>query len=307
MSTEVTKDSLEERDTPKENDGDFSPKLSLKKDIDDVMKDYEKVYENNNVPGNYAFIIRADGHSFSKFTNGFKRPFDENFKNAMIETMKDAIAEFNAMTGYTHSDEITLIFAPRPTILSTISNLEIVEQQPHIFNGRVCKIVSLVSSYISVRFNFHVYKNISKCKNEYTEQFVEKIERMSAYFDARMLAFSPENISDITEHMIWRSLCDCSRNCVSSYARQYFSYKQLLNKSTKEMIQMMLEAGFDYKKLVPLEDKIGTYAKKELYEIEAINKKTGKEEKVQRSRIVTKTVKAVNNKEFINLLLAKYW
>lgn len=90
MSAEVTKDSLEERDTFKENDDDFFPK----KTIGDVMKDYEKIYENNNVPGDYAFIIRADGHSFSKFTNGFKRPFDENFKNAMIETMKDAMTEF---------------------------------------------------------------------------------------------------------------------------------------------------------------------------------------------------------------------
>lgn len=278
-----------------------------KKDIGDVMKDYEKVYENNNVPGNYAFIIRADGHSFSKFTNGFKRPFDENFKNAMIETMKDAMTEFNAMTGYTHSDEITLIFAPKPIILYTKSGSEIIEQQPHIFNGRVCKIVSLVSSFISVRFNFHVCKNISKCKNEYTEQFIEKIERMSAYFDSRIMTFSPENISDIAEHMIWRSLYDCSRNCVSSYARQHFSYKQLLNKGAKEMIQMMLEAGFDYKKLVPLEDKIGTYGKKELYEIEAFNKKTGQEEKVLRNKITTKTVKAINNKEFIDLLLSKYW
>lgn len=44
-----------------------------------------------------------------------RRPFDLNFTNAMILTTMDLITEFSATTGYTHSDEITIIFKPAST------------------------------------------------------------------------------------------------------------------------------------------------------------------------------------------------
>ena len=77
--------------------------------LDDRMKAYEREL-NFKIPPYKPFIARLDGRSFSKFTKGLKSPFDNNFVTAMVDTMNDLVLEFNAHSGYTHSDEITLIF-----------------------------------------------------------------------------------------------------------------------------------------------------------------------------------------------------
>jgi tRNA(His) 5'-end guanylyltransferase len=276
---------------------------TLKNKIDTDMKKYEGKYEMQ-IPGDHAFIVRADGHCFSKFTKGFHQPFDENLKNAMIRATGDAIVHFSCSTGYTHSDEITLIFAPMPLLNGEI--------QPHSFNGRVCKLLTLVSSFISIRFNYHLLELVLATKlgssQPYTEKFIERIKNINASFDARVLVFSPDKFNDIARHMIWRSLKDCSRNAVSAYARYFFSSKELHNKKSKELIEMMKTIkNFDYHTQVPEHEKIGTYLKKELFEINAVNKQTGISEKTIRSRIVSKTLRADTSENFIQLLLAKYF
>lgn len=312
--------------------------------LGDEMKAYEKEYEVK-IPGDHAFIVRADGHSFSKFTRGFHQPFDENFKAAMINATADAVNEFHASTGYTHSDEITLIFPPMPLLEDKI--------QPHPFNGRVCKLLTLISSFIAVRFNYHLLslicdpvkaeKNIDKSIDQsisetvieetlensentskevtdktslkvakivnknYTEDFIKKIKGMHASFDARILDFPPEKFVDISRHMVWRSLRDCTRNAVFTYARQFFSANQLNNKNSVDLIEMMKTKNFDYENSVPDHEKIGTYLKKELYMVEALNPQTNQLEKATRCRVVSKTMRANTSPEFIELLLAKYF
>ena len=115
----------------------------------------------------------------------------------MVLTMNDCLTEFHAVTGYTHSDEITLIFAPMPPLVNKNTNK--VEPQPHFYNGRVCKILTLVSSYISIRFNYHLLscietqnqyiQTLDMTKIGYSNDFIRKIKNMKAYFDARVLVF----------------------------------------------------------------------------------------------------------------------
>lgn len=287
--------------------------------LGDDMKAYEHEYETN-IPSECAFIVRSDGHSFSKFTRGFHQPFDKNFKQSMILTMNDCLNEFHAVTGYTHSDEITLIFAP------------IIPKNPgvfeaHAYNGRVCKILTLISSFISTRFNYHLRKllrehqlnrwphtnahndNANNGQNDkkYSDEFMDKMEHKNAYFDSRVLVFPPEKFIDINRHMIWRSLKDCLRNCISTYARDLYSAAQLHGKNSQQMIQMMKDKGFDFNKEVPENEKIGTYAKKELMEISAVDQKTGETVKVLRSIISNRTLRADKSAEFTKLLLDKYW
>jgi tRNA(His) 5'-end guanylyltransferase len=74
-------------------------------------KTYEKEYEIV-IPHDKFIIVRIDGHKFSKFTKGFDKPFDTFLSETMEETTKILVEEFNAVTGYTQSDEITLIIQP---------------------------------------------------------------------------------------------------------------------------------------------------------------------------------------------------
>ena len=154
--------------------------------LGDRMKQYESEMDLRIKPYE-SFVIRLDGRSFSKFTKGFSKPFDINFIKVMSMTMGDLVKKFEAQTGYTHSDEITLIFAPRcskeefdlldnlvdnlinnstnnSTQCAKIQPVESVQQNQqnqytqakiissHPFDGRVQKLLSLTSSYCSVNY-----------------------------------------------------------------------------------------------------------------------------------------------------------
>jgi len=82
----------------------------------------------------------------------------------MVLTMNDMLKHFSVSTGYTHSDEITLIFKPAEDSQPQGNNSENenenkednskrVENKVHMFNGRSTKILTLMASYCSIRFN----------------------------------------------------------------------------------------------------------------------------------------------------------
>lgn len=76
------------------------------------MKEYEfatRSYIDNKLP----FIVRLDGHGFSKFTKGLKRPYEKWFHDNMVKTTAVLVHEYSAALGYTQSDEITLVYFPK--------------------------------------------------------------------------------------------------------------------------------------------------------------------------------------------------
>ena len=103
----------------------------VREQLGDRMKRYESVY-HMVVPKDHVMIVRLDGASFSKWTNRLDGVFDMGFCRSMILTMNDLVLHFHAQTGYTHSDEITLIFAP---------------EESHLYGGRVQKLVSVMAGF----------------------------------------------------------------------------------------------------------------------------------------------------------------
>ena len=116
-------------------------------ELGDRLKEYEKRNETN-ISADEHLIIRIDGHKFSKFTRGLKKPFDDIFREVMAKTAEELHERFNAYSSYTQSDEITLFI---PTTQDKMQE----QNRPHQFNGRTQKIASLASSYATVCFNKH--------------------------------------------------------------------------------------------------------------------------------------------------------
>lgn len=55
--------------------------------LGDRMKAYEHLIEQYpKIPPYKPFAVRLDGHTFSRFTTGFKKPFDALFQSAMISS-----------------------------------------------------------------------------------------------------------------------------------------------------------------------------------------------------------------------------
>merc|ERR1711916_256770 len=109
------------------------------------MKEYEKAFRMY-IDGSMPYIARLDGHTFSKFTKGLVKPYDERLGEAMVNTSRDLLVKFGAMTAFTQSDEITLVF--RPVHEDTGETL--------MFGGKVVKMATLMAGYCSARFNYYI-------------------------------------------------------------------------------------------------------------------------------------------------------
>lgn len=350
-------------------------KSSDKTTLGDRMKNYEKQYEAEISPKS-NILIRLDGHKFSKFTKGFNRPFDEILSKTMVDVTKDLCEEFNAVTGYAQSDEITLVLPTRydrvkkyvhskediekagyqnyfikinneeksidsldtddetytyshrnkvKTPYDKIYYYKIVNNQ--IYKGRVQKLASLTSSYCSIRFNFHLLKNIDEHFEElnefYSNSFHESEEenefreKMSVYynkvgkawFDARVFPIYEDN--EVLNAIIWR-IRDANKNSKSMFSQAYLSHKKLQGLTGNEQISLTKKLTKNNYEDTPDYFRFGTIIKKEKYNkeveiIPVIKSSINKDIKtVERSRYTTFSKYLDFSKENIDLILRKY-
>jgi tRNA(His) 5'-end guanylyltransferase len=205
----------------------------------DKLKKLEAEHEIR-IPSDQYIVARLDGHGFSKFTKGLKRPFDATLREAMADTTRALHKKFNATYSYTQSDEITLIWEPR----MDRSGKALVEH-PH--SGRVVKLSSLMSSYCSIEF----YKLIHHYKE-------------SSYngFDCRVYGCDK---LDAFDSLRFRMI-DCATNAYQSVAQSMWSPKQLQRVSVQQIKAMLLEKGIDVWKEYGDDAMLGVYFYKEMNE-----------------------------------------
>jgi len=274
-------------------------------DIGDRMKAYESLINHTpKIPPYKSFAARLDGHNFSRFTNGFKGPFDNLFKSGMILTMNDLMMKFLPVTGYAHSDEITLVFKSACTKeeYDTKTN-----KSTHAFDGKVQKLDSLLAGYCSARFNFHITNLVNQHKTEYPQELVDKVNLHEAHFDCRIILFPDDKEHDVVNLLLWRSVMDCHRNAVSTYARHFFGNKKVNGMHSGKMIELMEEEkSFNWEKDVPLFYKHGVYAKKEIYQTEVVIP-SGEKVTATRQRIVNKCFKIKFSEKVYEMIMAKNW
>jgi tRNA(His) guanylyltransferase len=82
-------------------------------DLDKKMRVFETAQDICVLPEIYI-VARIDGRGFTKLTkevHKFEAPFDERFRNLMVETTLHLMnVGFSVVYGYTESDEISLLF-----------------------------------------------------------------------------------------------------------------------------------------------------------------------------------------------------
>ena len=101
------------------------------------------------------------------------------------------------------------------------------------FDGKVQKIVSVMSSIFTGHFNYKIQS-----------------QDYPAVFDARVWNVPEDEIDNVFR---WRQM-DARRNSVSGLAQSFYSHKQLQGKPTKELIPMCYnEKGIDWNELPNLQ------------------------------------------------------
>lgn len=217
--------------------------------LDIRMKGYEKVTDQKLIR-RMPVIIRLDGRRFHSFTRGFKRPFDDILIDSMQKTALYLCQNVqNCVLAYTQSDEISLL-------LIGYKNFD---TQPW-FDNRIQKIVSTSAALATMRFKEVFENNIEKFgyknipdwdmggTNEWLTEQQQKdltyinylsnaIEVKYKGFDSRCFNLSKDEVAN---YFFWRQQ-DCIRNSIQMVGQANFSQKELQNKSTADIKEMLRE------------------------------------------------------------------
>ena len=158
-----------------------------------------------NVSGESYYTIRLDGKNFSTvcprlrklgiLKDGYSLDFEDWMKDVcsfLVNTLS------NVSYAYTQSDEITLLFSP------TTFNEKSQTFEPHVYNGRRDKLLTLCASLATQRFHRHMV----------LQGGLDLMDSLPhAVFDARLGVYA--SLADAFELVLWRSY-DCSVNAVST-------------------------------------------------------------------------------------------
>jgi len=178
-------------------------------------EDISRIY----LPSKTYTLARIDGKNFSGYCKGLKKPYDEDFMEAMdtaaIAVCKEAMG---CKAAYVQSDEISLILT------------DFDEYQTEAwFDNNLQKLVSISASTATV--NFYAKR---------LEQGFNKI----AKFDSRFWTVSDRN--EAINNFLWRQR-DAIKNAKQSLGYSLFSDKQLHKMNTDEVVKKCLEEkGIDF-------------------------------------------------------------
>lgn len=193
----------------------------MKDDLGSRMKDsYEDRYRIS-IPRRTYTMIRIDGKSFHTYTRGCKKPFDYDLMTAMNVTAQAICEEaMGARLAYVQSDEITIL----------LTDFDKIQTQAW-FDGNLQKICSISASIATAAFNKHRMIN---------DNDTDLSEMTFARFDARV--FTLADPFEVENQFIWRQK-DAEKNSVQMMARSLYSHKELIGKSSKQMLDMIHAKG----------------------------------------------------------------
>ena len=150
-------------------------------EFDKKMRFFEKSLDQVILPGMYR-VARLDGRGFTKLTKEvckFEAPFDERFRDMMVETCKSLMdCGFRVEYAYTESDEISLLFA----------------LDENTFGRKIRKYNSTLAAEASAAFSLALGR--------------------VATFDCRMVPLP--NIEYVKDYFTWRQE-DANRNALNSH------------------------------------------------------------------------------------------
>lgn len=199
--------------------------------LGDRMKGYENI-SRIYLPRRLPVIIRVDGRAFHTFTRGFERPFDQVLRTCMRVAAKALCEQISGVKlAYVQSDEISLL----------LTNDDTLDTQPW-FGNNLQKLVSLSASIATLAFNGEFRQAIIRQPDK--QQFGSYLiaYNRGAQFDSRAFVIPP---TEVTNYFIWRQQ-DATRNSIQMVAQSLYSHKELMNKNTDELQEMIFQKGINW-------------------------------------------------------------
>lgn len=226
-------------------------------DLDAKMRVYEQSLDQVLLPDLYL-VARLDGNRFTRLTKeicNFEAPFDEKFRDMMVETVKALMTYgFRVIFGYTESDEISLLFHP----------------DEESFGRKVRKYNSLLAGAASAAFSMQLGRQ--------------------AVFDCRMVPLP--SVERVQDYFLWRQE-DAHRNSLNSHCywmlrKQGKSVAEATSMLEGQSIayknELLFQNGINYDELPSWQKRgIGVYW--DTFIKQGFNPITGKTESAERRKL----------------------
>ena len=196
------------------------------KNLGNRMKKYENV-SRYHLTRRTPVIIRVDGKAFHTLLAGTEKPFDNNFITCIGSAagfLSEKIQGFKL--AYVQSDEASFL-------LTDYDNID----TQGWFDDNLSKIVSVSAAIMSTVFNLYCLRNRLQVNG-------------FGIFDSRAFNIPKE---DVANYFLWRA-SDWQRNSLSMYARSFFSHKELINKHSSDIHEMLWGIGKNW--TVDLDDRL---------------------------------------------------
>lgn len=191
---------------------------------DRIKGEYENPQCGQRFHGRPLIVVaRIDGRAFHSFTEGMTRPFDTKLTLLMQDTTRYLVEETVACTGYTQSDEITLVW------YSDDFHSQI------FFDGRIAKMTSILAAMTTAKFN-------QLLPSYFDDYYAKKLP----LFDCRV--FSVPTKTEAANIFVWREQ-DAVRNSVQMLAQSLYSHSELQGKNSAELQEMIFKRGLNWNKL----------------------------------------------------------
>jgi tRNA(His) 5'-end guanylyltransferase len=226
--------------------------------LDQKMRVFETAHDVCVLPGIYM-VARIDGRSFSRLTKDtykFTAPFDERFRDHMVETVKHLmVCGFTVVYGYTESDEISLLF----------------DLKEDVFSRKHRKYNSILASEAAAKFT--------------------SLLGGPAAFDCRLCELPNQEL--VVDYFRWRA-ADAHRNALNAHCywrlrqdnfSQQAATQKLESMTTAKKNELLFSYGINFNDL-PAWQKRGIGLHWTTVPKEGSNPQTGEKTTSQRRRIV---------------------
>ena len=221
-------------------------KQKLRDSLGNRMKENYENRAKTKLIRRMPVIIRLDGKAFHTFTRGFAKPFDARLMETMQETTLELCKSIQGCVfGYTQSDEITLVLVDYAT-LDTDAWFDYEVQKLCSISAAMCtlifnrlfarKVNEFIKEHSNVARDKETYGNVSDQVEKLISTYKKAVIR-GGLFDSRCFNIP---IEEVTNCVLWRQK-DAERNSVSSLAQAYFTHKELQNKKSNQMQDMLME------------------------------------------------------------------
>ncbi len=174
-------------------------------------------------------IIRLDGKSFHTLTRHCRKPFDDDFSECMTATASYLLKNIQgAKCAYKQSDEISILLTDFDRLTTD-----------GWFDYNLQKMVSVSAGMASAFFIINWWSVIPSTR---------RTTISNAVFDSKVFNIPKE---EVCNYFIWRQQ-DWFRNSLQMLARTHFSHKELNEKNTSDIHEMLHQKGVNWTDLEPV-------------------------------------------------------